>query len=292
MKESKDFAGPPIVGGSWTDEKLEVLRRYLESYTAAMRGEPVRLMYIDAFAVTGGIDLGSWHEDRELADYRGLVARSAKIALGIMNRSFNELVFIEADRKRVQDLEELQLSHAYRSFHVYSGDANVVLRKLQRDWRSTRGVLFLDSVGLSAEWSTIERLAGLDALDTWILFPVGALSRIFPRERLPEEISLAWAERLTAVYGNSSWEELYSVPYQGELFGNSDYEKAPGVEGLLSIYKDRLSGLFGRRFLTRSVRLRNSWGVTLYEFIFCAGNSADAALSKDVAAHIMDMNHR
>ncbi len=257
-----------------------------------MKGEPVRLIYVDAFAGTGGIDLGCWHEDPKLADYREFVVRSAQIAIGIMNRSFDELVFIEIDDERLQALDELQLSHAYRRIYVYAGDANRLLRNLQRDWRSTRGVLFLDPFGLSVKWSTVERIASLDALDTWILFPVGALARIFPRKQSPEEISPAWAERLTTVYGNPSWEELYSVPYQAELFGNADYERAPGVEGLLGIYKDRLSGLFGRRFLAQSVRLRNSRGVALYEFIFCAGNSAGARLAKDVAAHVIEMNNR
>lgn len=292
VEESQDHEGPQSLGSSWTEEKLEFLSRYLDSYTTALKGEPVSTIYIDAFAGSGGMDLGCGHDHPELADYREFVTRSARIAIGTMNRSFDDLVFIEIDEARLQDLQELQLSHAYRSIHIFRGDADRVLRNLQRDWRSTRGVLFLDPFGLSVNWSTMERIASLDALDTWLLFPVAALSRVFPRGRLPEEIRPALSELLTGVYGNSRWKELYSVPYQADLFGNPEFERAPGVEGLLEIYRNRLSGLFGSRCSGQTVRLRSSRGVALYEFIFCAGSAAGAASAKEAAAHMMNMNSR
>ena len=148
-------------------------------------------------------------------------------------------------------------------------------------------MLFLDPFGLSIEWSTIEHIGNLEALDTWILFPVGTVARMLPRRRVPEEIEPAWAERLTRVYGDLRWRGLYSVSPQVDLFVDPGYERAPGVEGLLGIYKGRLSNLFGKRYLEPSVRLRNSLKAPLYEFIFCAGNSAGAKLAKKGAAHII-----
>lgn len=49
-------------GGAWTEEKLGILERYLDAYTTALKSTPFKLVYIDAFAGTGLIDL---QEDRD-----------------------------------------------------------------------------------------------------------------------------------------------------------------------------------------------------------------------------------
>jgi len=40
----------PAFGGPWTLEKLGILESYLNAYTTALKSQPVRPMYIDAFA--------------------------------------------------------------------------------------------------------------------------------------------------------------------------------------------------------------------------------------------------
>ena len=40
-------------GGSWTNQKLERLRKYLVAYHDALKNQPFRLEYTDAFAGTG-----------------------------------------------------------------------------------------------------------------------------------------------------------------------------------------------------------------------------------------------
>jgi three-Cys-motif partner protein len=51
-------------GGSWTIEKLEILERYLDAYTRALKNKSFNLMYIDAFAGTGYVEM--IREDRTL----------------------------------------------------------------------------------------------------------------------------------------------------------------------------------------------------------------------------------
>ena len=41
--ETMDFGGP------WTQEKLKILERYLDAYTTALKNQPFKLVYIDAF---------------------------------------------------------------------------------------------------------------------------------------------------------------------------------------------------------------------------------------------------
>lgn len=42
-----------IFGGEWTQKKLQVLEEYLERYNTALKNQPFRRIYIDAFAGTG-----------------------------------------------------------------------------------------------------------------------------------------------------------------------------------------------------------------------------------------------
>ncbi len=56
MKDS--IAEPPAnYGGSWTIKKLDILEKYLNAYTTALKGQPFKLAYIDAFAGTGYLEL-------------------------------------------------------------------------------------------------------------------------------------------------------------------------------------------------------------------------------------------
>ena len=40
-------------GGDWTTSKLKILGAYLAAYTRALRNQPFKTAYIDAFAGTG-----------------------------------------------------------------------------------------------------------------------------------------------------------------------------------------------------------------------------------------------
>ncbi|GEM_PF-3762934 len=41
------------LGGSWTEEKLKMVEKYLKAYTVIMNNRNFRFAYIDAFAGTG-----------------------------------------------------------------------------------------------------------------------------------------------------------------------------------------------------------------------------------------------
>jgi three-Cys-motif partner protein len=42
-----------LFGGSWTEKKLEILKKYLDAYNTALKNQPFKRVYIDAFAGTG-----------------------------------------------------------------------------------------------------------------------------------------------------------------------------------------------------------------------------------------------
>lgn len=279
-------------GGPWTIEKLEILERYLDAYTTALKRTPFKLMYIDAFAGTGQITLSGDGVNRFALfdsgdeDLRGFVSGSAERAIKIDDKSFDKLIFVEKEVGRCTDLEELRSTHSGRNIKIENSEANEFLSDLREDWNSWRGVLFLDPFATEVEWSTIETIAGFKALDTWILFPVSAIARMLPTSCQPDDISPEWAKRLTRIFGDEGWRKLYS--HWTNLFGKNVFERQPGVGGLITIYKDNLESLFGDRFLKQSRTLKNSKGSPLFEFMFCVGNPNGIGPAKRIAKHILE----
>ena len=273
-------------GGQWTSEKLDILQRYLDAYTTALKNQPFSLMYIDAFAGTGRVALPS----KDSEDLRKFIRGSAAIALDIQGKRFDRLIFVEQDSDRCSELEGLKSTHSGQYVEIIRSDANQFLKSLQEDWCKWRGVLFLDPFATEVEWATIRRISEFKALDTWILFPVAAIQRMLPTRRLPDEIDPAWAQRLTTVFGGDSWRGLYGRSPQGTLFGDEEVGRDPGSDGLLRIYKDQLTKLFGSRFLEVSRPLRNSRNSVLFELLFCVGNDRPKAIrpAKRIAKHILD----
>ncbi len=269
-------------GGPWTLKKLQILRAYLDAYTTALKNQPFRLVYIDAFAGTGSVNLPA-----QDPDIRAFHDGSAAIALDVQDKRFDRLIFVEQDRARCQELARLQDSHVGRDIRIENSEANQYLCSLQEDWHEWRGVLFLDPFATQVEWSTLKEIAALNALDTWILFPVAAITRMLPTSKRPDDISDQWAQRLTSVFGDEGWRELYQQARQGNLFGTVEHERDQGVDGLLGIYKAKLASLFEDRFLKQSRPFKNSKKSTLFELLFCVGNPKGTATAKRIAGHIL-----
>ena len=267
-------------GGPWTLEKLGILERYLNTYTTALKYKRFKLWYIDAFAGSGRIDLPGDGETRSFLE--GSAAR----AIGIRDKQFDKLVFVEKDASRCDELRNLAEDHPDRDIDIENAEANEYLADLDSDWRGRRGVLFLDPYATAVEWATIKKIARLKALDTWILFPTSALSRMLPIGKRPDDVDPRWARRLTKIYGDDSWRNLYkSAP---TLFGETSNHRQTGIDGLLSIYKENLGNLFGRRFLKESRPLMNSKNSVLFEFIFCAGHPRGVNAAHNIARHIVE----
>ena len=272
-------------GGSWTIEKLNILETYLNAYTTALKKTKFKLMYIDAFAGTGQITLPGDGDDD---DIRGFVNGSTERAIRIDLKPFDRLIFIEKDGDRCAELEKLRSTHSGRDIKIENSEANAFLSNLHEDWNSWRGVLFLDPFATEVEWATIEAIAGFNALDTWILFPVSTIARMLPISRQPDAISPEWAKRLNQVFGDKSWENLYQEDPQGDLFGKIEHQRDPGINGLINIYKGKLKTLFKGRFLKQSRTLKNSRNSPLFEFMFCVGNSRGIDPAKRIAGHILE----
>jgi three-Cys-motif partner protein len=174
----KDSTGQ-FFGGNWTEKKLEILRKYLESYNTALKNQPFKRIYIDAFAGTGyrqkrshPYDKYSFFGDESEKFLKG----SAKLALEV-NPSFHKYIFIETDGEKITELEKLRSQHPEKKIEIIQNDANEFIQNYcgQENWVNNRAVLFLDPFATEVEWPTIEAVAKTKSIDVWILFPLMAV---------------------------------------------------------------------------------------------------------------------
>lgn len=277
-------------GGDWTKDKLDMVERYLDAYTTALKNQDYfRLMYIDAFAGSGIINLG--RNDKE---ERQFLEGSAIRAKRVSDRRFDEILLVEKDARRCKELEERMNVNEDKRIKIVNKDANCFLQNLCRDWKTHRGVLFLDPFATEVEWLTIEKVASFEALDTWILFPTMAVMRLLTRKGVPEK----HGSILKRVYGDESWRNLYQPNPQYRLFSSSGLddqdERQKGTNALLQTYKNRLRELYGNRFLEQSTPLCTLTNTPLFELIFCVGNSRPEAIkaAKRIARHIVRRGRR
>ena len=214
-------------GGSWTDDKLDRVRRYLDKYMVIFRKHPNLIpVYVDAFAGTGYREQSNVPETAQLpfaeldGEEQAFLKGSARIALEI-NPPFGRYVFVEANPSHAAALVELkrQFSHLENRMEIVPGDANTYLQDWCRitNWHDHRAVVFLDPYGTQVEWSTVRCLAATEAVDLWYLFPLSAVTRLMPRAGKPP---VGWVQRLNLIYGTDTWQdEFYPRKSDPTLFG-------------------------------------------------------------------------
>lgn len=287
-----------LFGGSWTQEKLDILSEYLNSYLVALRKQRFDKVYIDAFAGTGEITLPQRSPeveedsifpgiDRQLSEEeKGFIEGSAKRAL---ERDFDKFLFIEKSKEYCEKLETLREKYKSKSesTKIINGDANEEVKKICRltEWKSSRAVMFLDPYATEVEWKTLKYVADTEAIDVWILVPVSAIERILSRRNTPDKYG--WGDKLDRIFGDDSWRDLYRE--QENLFGGKEYSRERGADIILKLYKKRLREAFGDRLLEDSKPLMNSTNNRiLFQFMFAAGNPNGKRIAHNIASHLIN----
>jgi three-Cys-motif partner protein len=290
-------------GGDWTTAKLEVLAKYFQSYTTALKDKPSKEHpfikgYIDAFAGTGyrdarrEDDTGKSLQALLLPDLaekepQALLDGSARLALKTEPR-FDRYIFIERNAERCAQLEALKSEFPAlgNDIQVRPGDANAEIQDLcKKDWSSHRAVLLLDPYGMQVEWRTIEAIAGTRAIDLWLLFPLGiGVNRLLTRSG---EIPQSWRRRLNLLLGTENWyEEFYRVESTPTLFGEADRVVKATTETIGRYFNERLKSVFAAVAEEPKV-LRNSANCPLYLLCFAVGNEKGAPIALRIANHLL-----
>ena len=273
----------PRFGGPWTEQKLAILRAYLDAYTTVLKKRSFTLTYVDAFAGPGAYTMAN---DDDYAEFHEFRRSSPMIALETKDKPFDKLVFIEKDAKAAGELMKLSNRYRRRQICVIQGDANVEIPKFCNGMEKfDRAVVFLDPYATQVSWPTVEAIAKTKKIDCWILFPLMAITRLMPTDSEPIE---TWAEELDRILGGREyWSEGYQdSPQMSFLDDEPTRERSWSSEQIAGRYKDRLRTVFHRVAASR-LTLKNSKNVPLFELFFAAGNPKGAPIAVEIADHIL-----
>lgn len=291
-------ATPQAFGGDWTREKLERVRKYLSAYVQALKNQPFELHYMDAFAGTGYVaerkdgapSSPGLFDIPELGDVepQAYITGSARIALEI-EPAFHHYLFIERKGAYVKELHALKADYPGLAdrIEIVRGDANEELRHLCSGarWTGRRAVLFLDPYAMQVSWSTVEAIAGTEAIDMWYLFPLSAVNRMLARDG---RIGDAWSAKLDDVFGTHEWQEaFYEIVNRPTLFGDEseDLVKTATFEGLGRFLVDRLRRIFPG--VAKNPLVLSTSKSPLFLLCFAAGNPAGARTAVKIAQDIL-----
>ena len=271
----------PRFGGPWTEEKLEILRAYLDAYTTALKNLPFTLIYVDGFAGAGSYR-ASGSDYEEFDEFR---KGSTRIALEIADKPFNKLIFIEQDASAAEALLQMTNEYPGRQIKVVQGDANQNVPQFCRSMADfDRAVVFLDPYKTEVSWTTVETIATTQKIDCWILFPLMAVSRMMTTDKEPKQADIAHLDRIFG--GREYWEENYQDSPQMSLWDEEPRRERGSSQQIALSYKRRLKSAF-HSVAPTSRTLKNSRDSPLFELFFAAGNPKGSRIAMDIAGHIL-----
>ena len=304
-----------IFGGAWTDQKLGILQRYLADYTKALSKQRFRKVYIDAFAGTGARESSAKAKQKEnerlqsesefkqtellasvdptepdAESVLSFLDGSARVALKC-RPSFDQYIFIEKSPSRCRKLEQLKIDFplAARNIFIEQADANKAIQDMcRKSWGNQRAVLFLDPYGAQVRWATIEAIAGTQAIDLWVLFPLGGVNRMLTQSG---EIPPMWRLRLNELFGDEDWaKEFYKLDENPTLFDDPVQRVLKAETRVISDYfLKRLRSCFPY-VASQPAVLYNSKNSPLFLFCFAAGNPGTGGqIALRIASHILNM---
>ena len=290
-------------GGTWTKDKLEILERYLDPYTTALKNQPFHLWYVDAFAGTGYVNMDSgevaqgnllFSEDGWDAETANILKGSVHRAIDVNDRPFDEFIFVDLNFGYAAELSKLRHEFRNREIQIVSVNANSFLqewcesqnRLLGIPWRGERAVIFLDPFATEVDWQSIQAISATQSVDLWILFPLSALTRMLPNEREPDDANAAHMDR---VFGGTKWEEeLYRVSSQPTLFGDETRIVRDDQEAIVNLYLDKLRQIFPA-VSPNPKWFRNSRNSPLFAFIFASANPGRGGqIALNIANHLLN----
>ena len=264
------------VVGPWSEQKLQLLKKYLSAYTRIMRAQTWcsrGYHYIDAFAGTGR---------PRARDEEKYIDGSPRVALTI-EHPFDSYTFIEKTPWRVQRLGQLKEEFPDRDIRICQDDCNQVITaevtpRIRYEYYN-RGLVFLDPFGMDVEWATMKEIAETKALEFFLNFPVMALNRTVLVND-PNALTEAQIERMNRFWGTSDWRgDLYrEVP---TLFGSVEIKIEPTTGKRLGrLFRERLREIFP--CVTEALVMTNSRNAPLYCLILAGPNRTGVGIGQKI----------
>jgi three-Cys-motif partner protein len=268
-------------GSAHTKQKLDKLEEYLRLYSTALKNQGFQLIYFDAFAGAGDVQIGDADAAllAEVDDYSPFIRGSAQRALSF-KAAFSSYIFVEAMDANIAGLEELRKQHADIADRIVikRGDANAELLNFCKttNWRATRAVVFLDPYGNQVKWSTVEAIAATGAIDLWYLFPAGL--GVYRQISKTRGVHSSHQKSLDDLFGTESWRDVFVETQQiDDLFGSREQQqKTATVESVTQYVAERLRTIFKGGVLSEWLPL-GSRKIHMYSLMFAWANPDEIA---------------
>lgn len=274
--------GEDIIG-RWSEEKLDLLAKYLKAYSVIMNEQKKSWLrayyYIDAFA--GSVRPRAKEDEQRYIDGSPLRALQT-------DPKFDGYWFIDVSSRRVERVQGLREEFPNCAVDVHLGDCNEVLcrtivPKLPYSSKQ-RAFVFLDPYGLQVDWETVRELANTRTCDIFVNFSVMGVTRLLPRDQAPPPEVI---DQLNKVMGSTDWiNQIYREPSEVQLglFGSpaeptSSRETIP-AEWLASLYTEQLRSLFA--YVSKPVLMRNSTNSVLYALCLASHNQTAIKITNDI----------
>lgn len=273
--------GEDIIG-RWSEEKLDLLAKYLKAYSAIMNNQKQSWLnayyYIDAFA--GSVRPRAKEDEQRYIDGSPLRALQTE-------PKFDAYWFIDVSPRRIERLEGLRDEFPACTIEIRQGNCNEILCNeviSEITYASKRrAFVFLDPYGLQVDWETVRKLANTRTCDIFVNFSVMGVTRLLPRDQRPEGEVL---EQLNKVMGSTNWlDQIYQPPRQLSLFPDLEpalIRETIKAEELASLYTEQLLELFDH--VSKPVLMKNSTNSVLYALCLASHNQTATKITNDIFA--------
>ena len=247
--------------GPWVEDKHNYLRRFIEAtrgpraqYLTSAPGRPAGgAAFIDLFAGPGRARV------RETGKF---IRGSPAIAVEQSDAPFSDVILCDIEAENIGALRKRLSGHEKR-IHVVEGDCNATIDEVVR-LTPPYGLntALIDPYGLMPlSFETIRKLACVKRMDLIVHFPIGDIKRNFQR--------CLDTDYLDTFLGITTWREQVRDP--------SDAAK------LIDIFRDRLGAFDYRQEQVRSVPIKNSTNVVMYDLVYATKHPKGNAIWQSIA---------
>jgi three-Cys-motif partner protein len=244
---------PARVSGTWAEEKLVYLDKYMDIFNTGMKGRWQNRVYLDVMAGSGRCVT---EEGREFSG-SPLLALDTKTP-------FSKVVLVEESSELEAALKARVATHSRRgTVEILRGDCNdkAVIAAL-RSFVATDALAlaFVDMLGLDVRLETLAQLTGHRRIDLVITFQIGDINRnVGNALKNPVE-----GRRFDEFFGTGEWR----TRVQAHRAGDMPFQVL--ATAFTEFYEERLKTL-GYQHVARSLDvMKNSKNVHLYRLLLAS----------------------
>ena len=147
-------------------------------------------------------------------------------------------------------------------------------------------MLFLDPFGMQVTWDTITAIARTEAIDLWLLFPLGvAVNRLIKKDA---QMPASWQEKLNKMFGTSEWFDAFykETSVKGLFDEERMISKVSTFDSIGKYFVKRLKTVFAG-VAENPLPLFNTRNNPLYLLCFASGNLKGSKTAIKIAQDIL-----